>query len=66
MMVKIIARFSEEDYREFEASYSRTSLWAKRHDKSAMINYVAPEVDTLETELGLVDAWFKRIKGYKA
>lgn len=66
MMVKILARFSDEDHREFEASYSRTSQWAKRHDKSAIVNYVAPEVAELEKELGLVDTWFKRVKGYKA
>ena len=66
MMVKILARFSDEDHREFEASYSRVSQWAKRHDKSAVVNYVAPEVDKLEEELGLVDGWFKRVKGYKA
>ncbi len=66
MMVKILARFSDNDYRDFEASYNRVSQWAKRHDKSAMVNYVAPEVNTLERELDLVDAWFKRVKAYKA
>ncbi len=66
MMVKLLARFSDEDHREFEASYSRASQWAKRHDKSVMVNYVAPEVDLLRAELGLVEAWFKRVKGYKA
>jgi hypothetical protein len=66
LMVKVLARFSENDHREFEASYGRVSQWAKRHDKSAVVNYVAPEVDKLSEELGLVDAWFKRVKGYKA
>jgi len=66
MMVKILARFSDEDHREFEASYSRVSLWAKRHDKSVIVNYVSPEVAELVKELGLVDAWFKRVRGYKA
>jgi energy-coupling factor transporter ATP-binding protein EcfA2 len=66
MMVKILALFSDEDYREFEASYSRVSRWAKRHDKSTIVNYVSPEVAELEKELGLVDTWFKRVKGYKA
>ena len=65
-MVKILARFSDEDYQAFDASYSRVSQWLKRHYKSAMVNYVAPDVATLEGELGLVDAWFKRVKGYKA
>lgn len=65
-MVKVIARFSDTDHGEFDASYSRVSQWAKRHDKSGMVNYVPPEVDQLEQELGLVDAWLKRVKGYKA
>ena len=66
VMVKILARFSNDDHREFEASYSRVSQWAKRHDKSALVNYVAPDVDKLEEELDLVEAWFKRVKRYKS
>jgi hypothetical protein len=66
MMVKVLARFSDEDHKEFEASYSRVSQWAKRHDKSTLVNYVAPEVSDLETELQHVDSWFKRVRGYKA
>lgn len=64
-MVKIMARFSESDQREFEASYHRISQWAPRHDRSVLVNYVAPDVAELEAELGKVDAWFKRVKGYK-
>src|SRR5262249_15912676 len=52
MMVKTLARFSEQDRAEFDASYSRVSQWAKRHDKSALVNYVAPDVADLEAELG--------------
>lgn len=65
MMVKILARFSDDDHREFEGSYGRASQWAKRHDKSAAVNYVAPDIDKLDEELRLVDSWFKRVKGYK-
>jgi energy-coupling factor transporter ATP-binding protein EcfA2 len=65
-MVKILARFSDADEREFQASYSRVSQWAKRHDKSGMVNYVAPEISTLEEEIKLVEEWFKRVKGYKS
>lgn len=64
-MVKILVRFSDTDEKEFQASYSRVSQWAKRHDKSAMVNYVAPEISTLEKELARVDEWFKRVRGYK-
>jgi len=66
MMVKVLARFSEADQAEFEASYGDVSPWAKRHDKSALVNYVAPDVAILEAELSQVEKWFKRIKGYKA
>ncbi len=64
-MVKVLAQFSDEDNREFQASYSRISQWAKRHDKSGKINYVAPEVEALNNELDLVDSWFKRVRRYK-
>ncbi len=65
MMVKVLARFSDEDHREFEGSYGRTSQWAKRHDKSVAVNYVAPDIDKLAEELRLVENWFKRVKGYR-
>jgi len=64
-MVKVLVRFCEQDDQAFQASYSRVSQWAKRHDKSGKVNYVAPEITTLESELALVDEWFKRVKGYK-
>lgn len=64
-MVKVLTQFSEKDEREFQASYGRISQWANRHDKSAKVNYVAPEVCTLEGELKLVDSWFRRVGKYK-
>jgi energy-coupling factor transporter ATP-binding protein EcfA2 len=66
MMVKVLARFSEEDHREFDGSYSRVSQWAKRHDKCVAVNYVAPDMNKLNEELTLVEAWYKRVKGYRA
>ncbi len=66
MMVKILARFSDDDHREFDASYRRVSQWAKRHDKSPTINYVTPDVKALAKELEVIDAWFKRVKSYKS
>jgi hypothetical protein len=64
-MVKILVRFSDADAREFQASYSRVSQWAKRHDKSGMVNFVPPQISSLEEELKLVEEWFKRVKAYK-
>jgi len=57
LMVKVLARFSEEDHRSFEASYNRVSQWAKRHDKSTIVNYTAPDSGQLEEELDLVAGW---------
>lgn len=65
LMVRVLARFSDQDYREFEGSYRRVSQWTKRHDKSAAVNYVPPDIKRLAEELLLVENWFKRIKGYK-
>lgn len=64
-MVKIIAEFSKDDYREFEASYSRVSNWAPRHDNSPIMNSVAPSVAELEEELRRVKTWYQRVKKYK-
>ena len=64
-MVRVLARFSNDDYQEFDGSYGRASRWARRHDKSALVNYVAPSPTELENELKLVDRWFKRVRGYK-
>jgi len=64
-MVKVLSHFTDTDDNEFQASYSKVSQWARRHDKSQKINYVAPDVNQLSAELDIVDQWFKRIKGYK-
>ena len=63
-MVRVLAQFTEEDYLSFDDSYGRVSRWARRHDKSAYLNYVPPQLSELERELGLVDDWFKRVRGY--
>ena len=64
-MVRGLVQFSAEDNREFQASYGRISEWAKRHDKSGKVNYVAPEVIKLESELNLVIDWYERVRRYK-
>ena len=64
-MTRILVRFSEADDGQFQASYGRLSKWSKRHDKSTVVNYVAPEVSTLEEEMKLVSEWFGRVKRYK-
>jgi energy-coupling factor transporter ATP-binding protein EcfA2 len=64
-MMKMLVRFTDTDDKEFQGSYSRVSLWTKRHDKSSAVNYVAPEIRDLEEELKRVEEWFNRVKGYK-
>lgn len=64
MMFRMLARITADDDREFQESYAHCSQWARRHDKSPDINYVAPEIDQLETELVTVRAWHDRIRSY--
>ncbi len=63
--MRLLVEFSEDDFNQFDASYSKVSQWAKRHDKAVTVNYVAPEVGRLEKELELVSAWFERVRKYK-
>ena len=63
-MLRLLARLTPEDDKEFQESYARVSRWARRHDKSPEFNYVAPEIGEMEAELALVLAWFGRIKLY--
>lgn len=63
-MFRMLARITDDDDREFQESYGRCSQWARRHDKSPDINYVAPDIAQLEAELALVRAWHDRIRRY--
>jgi len=63
-MFRMLAEITDDDNREFQVSYSRCSQWARRHDKSPDINYVAPDTNELNDELALVRAWHARISRY--
>ena len=63
-MLRLLARLTPDDDKEFQESYARVSRWARRHDKSLELNYVAPETDEMGAELALVRDWFNRIKRY--
>jgi energy-coupling factor transporter ATP-binding protein EcfA2 len=65
-MTKVLSRFTEEDGQQFQASYHRVSQWARRHDKSGAINYVAPDHAALAAEIQLVAEWHKRVKAYQS
>ena len=64
MLVRILARISGEDYEDFEKGYSATSTWARRHDKSEEVSYVAPEPEEMEHELNRLKEWHARVRGY--
>jgi hypothetical protein len=64
-MFRLLARITEDDNREFQESYGRCSLWARRHDKSPEVNYVAPDPGDMEQELAAVRTWFARVKKYR-
>lgn len=65
-MFRVLAQITDDDDKEFQESYARCSTWARRHDKSQALNYVAPEVHELESELALVKGWHARIRKYKS
>jgi hypothetical protein len=64
-MFKVFAQISAEDDRIYQASYSQCSRWARRHDKSLELNYVAPTVDEMRAELTVIRDFFKRVRGYR-
>ncbi len=61
---RLLARITEVDDREFQESYGRCSLWARRHDKSPEVNYVPPQISEMDQELSLVKSWFERVRKY--
>ena len=63
-MVRILAKITDADYNEFLAGYSAASTWARRHDKSEEVSYVAPEPDQMESEIDRLAATEKRIHKY--
>jgi hypothetical protein len=63
-MFRILTKITEDDDKEFQHSYARCSRWARRHDKSPELNYVAPTVDEMAAELSFVRGWFDRVRKY--
>jgi energy-coupling factor transporter ATP-binding protein EcfA2 len=63
-MFRVLVRITEADDREFQASYSRCSRWARRHDKSISVNYVAPVLGDMQGELVAVKQWWDRVRRY--
>jgi hypothetical protein len=63
-MVKIAERITHQDNQELQQSFSRCSGWT-RHDQDVTLNYAAPSLHDLETELNQMEAWYKRIVKYR-
>jgi energy-coupling factor transporter ATP-binding protein EcfA2 len=63
-MFRLLAQITPEDDRDFQSSYARCSRWARRHDKSTSVNYVAPQLAELTAELTLARQWFERVRKY--
>lgn len=63
-MFRMLASITTDDDKEFQESYERCSRWARRHDKSPALNYVAPTTAEMEKELAGVRSWYDRIRKY--
>lgn len=64
-MVKLLARITDDDNRDFQEGYSKVSEWATRHDQSEDKNTVPPTIEELEVEWRRARDWYKKVKGYK-
>lgn len=64
MKFRALTKITDEDDKDLQAGYGRTSLWGRRHDKAPETNYVAPEPADLEKELQRIVTWQARAKKY--
>lgn len=64
MKFRLLAEITDADNQDVQDGYGATSLWGRRHDKSAETNYVAPEPADLERELTRLTEWQKRVRKY--
>jgi len=64
-MVRLLARVTEEDDREYQDVYGQCSQWARRHDKNPEVNYVPPALEEMQTALARVQGLFDRVKKYR-
>ena len=65
MMLKVVARVSEDDKRQYDKAYAQVSGWARRHDPSAELNSPTAEISELEEALAQATSWWNAIKGYR-
>lgn len=63
-MFKLLVPISEDNERDLQSGYGRTSEWAARHDQALEVNFTPPEPDELDQELQRFRTWFKQVSKY--
>ena len=58
-MFRLFASITDQDDKEFQESYGHASRWARRHDKSPELNYVAPTVSIETTIFFFFSEWMR-------
>lgn len=65
-MMKVIAQITPGDEAEFQESYGRISGWAPRHDNHPDMNWTAPDIEEVKSEVDTMKKWFDRVQKYKS
>lgn len=65
LMVRMLAKITEDDNTDYQDGYGKTSKWALRHDKAEETNYVPPEPSDLLWEYERLKEFGRRIKSYQ-
>lgn len=61
--LKVFAKFTDDDDREFQAAFTRCGERGS-HDRSSQLNRPLPSIDELEQDLAKIRTWHKRVRGY--
>lgn len=61
---RVFARITPEDDKAFQAVYSKTSEWARRHDKTPDENYLPPKIEDLLSARDAADELVTRFRKY--
>ena len=63
-MFRLLVHVSEKDNRVLQTSYSKVSIWARRHDKIVTTNYGSPDPRELDEALQTLREWHNRVRRY--
>lgn len=64
--LRVVGRVTDKDVKTYDDSYSRISGWASRHDPHPELNYAAPTIDQLNTQIEVLATWLKKVKKYQS